>query len=63
MDPVNCSLPVEVPDVRIVGYIAVKIQVKVVWVLMLCSVVVGYHYFEGPWYCHLHGEVTGDGEK
>jgi hypothetical protein len=29
-------------------FIAVKIQVKVFWVVMLCNVVVGYQCFGGP---------------
>jgi hypothetical protein len=32
----------------------VKIQVKVFWVVMPFSTVVGYHYFGIPCYLHLH---------
>jgi hypothetical protein len=35
---------------------AVKIQVEVVWVMMPCSVAVGYHCFRGPCYLHRHPE-------
>jgi hypothetical protein len=41
----------------------VNIQVKVFWVVTLCTVVVEYQCFRGPCCLHLHGEVTGDGGK
>jgi len=34
--------------VRFGAFTAVKIQVEVFWVVMLCSVVVGYQRFTGP---------------
>jgi hypothetical protein len=37
----------------------VKIQVEVLWVVIPCSIAVGYHCFGGPSYLHLHGEVNG----
>jgi len=36
---------------------AVKIQVEVIWVVMLCSVSVGYEHIGGPCCLHLKGEV------
>jgi len=36
----------------------VKIQVEVFWVVMLCSVVVGYQCFRGQSCLQLQGEVT-----
>jgi hypothetical protein len=37
-------------------FVVVRIPVEVLWVLMLCSVVVGYEHFGGPCYLHLqHG--------
>jgi hypothetical protein len=39
-------------------FMAVKTQVKVFWVVMLCSVAVGYQCFRGPCCLHLQGEVT-----
>jgi len=37
---------------------AVKIQVKVFWVVMLYDVVVGYHRYGGPCCLHLQVVVT-----
>jgi len=34
-------------------------QVKVFWVVMLCTEVVGYQHFIDPCCLHLQGEVTG----
>jgi hypothetical protein len=45
-------------DVRFEVFIAVKIQVEVFWVVMVCSVRVGYQCFGGPCCLHLHGEVS-----
>jgi len=36
----------------------VKIQVEVFWVVMLCSVEVGYQHFAGPCCLHLQGDVN-----
>jgi hypothetical protein len=36
---------------------AVKIEVKVFWVVRLCRVVVRYQHFRGPCCLHLHPEV------
>jgi hypothetical protein len=41
----------------------VMFQVKVFWVVTLCSVVVGYQCFRGPCYLHLQGEVAIMGEN
>jgi hypothetical protein len=38
---------------------AVMFWFKVFWVVTPYSVVVGYHYFRGPWCLHLQGEVAG----
>jgi hypothetical protein len=38
----------------------VKIQVKVFWVVTLCSVVVGYRSFGGPSCFRLHPEYGGN---
>jgi len=35
----------------------VEIHVKVFWVVMSCSIVVGYKHFKGPCCHHLQGEV------
>jgi len=40
-------------------FMAVKIQVEVLWVVTPCSVVVGYHCFRGPCCHHLQSEVSG----
>jgi hypothetical protein len=40
--------------VRFEVFIVVKIQVRVLWVVTLCSVVVGYQCFTGSCYLHLH---------
>jgi hypothetical protein len=45
-----------VPDVRFEVFTAVMIQVKVLWVMTLCSVVVGCKRFRGPCCLHLQGE-------
>jgi len=37
-------------------FTAVKIQVEFFWVIMPCSVVVGYQCFRGPCCCHLQGQ-------
>jgi hypothetical protein len=37
-------------------YMEVKIQVEFLWVVTLCSFVVGYQRFGGPWCLHLQGE-------
>jgi len=39
------------------------LQVEVFWVVMLCSVVVGYQHFKGPCYFHLQDEVTRMGKN
>jgi hypothetical protein len=36
-------------------------QVEVFWVVMQCSVLVGYQHFRGPCCLHLQGEVIGGG--
>jgi len=36
-------------NVKFEVFIPVKIQVEVLWVVMLCSVVVGYQRFGGPY--------------
>jgi len=36
-----------------------SVQVEVFWVVMLCSVAVGYHYVIGPCCLHLQGEDGG----
>jgi hypothetical protein len=38
-------------------------QVKVCWVMTLCSVVVGYQCFKGPYCLHLEGEMSSVGEN
>jgi len=38
--------------VRFEVFMAVKIQIEVFWVVMPCSVVLGYKHFRGP--CCLH---------
>jgi len=35
-----------------------KIQVKVFWVVMPCSIAVGYQHFRGPCSVHLQGDFT-----
>jgi hypothetical protein len=37
----------------------VPIQAEVIWVVMLCSIVVGHQHFRGPFRLHLQGEVMG----
>jgi hypothetical protein len=37
-------------------------QVKVFWVVMPCSVTVGYQWLEEPSCLHLKGEVKGPGK-
>jgi len=39
------------------------IQVEVFWVVMPCSIAVGYQHFRGPCCLHLQGEATGDGRN
>jgi len=41
------------------AFIAVMFQVKVFWVVMLCSAVVGYQHIRGPRCLHLHPESGG----
>jgi hypothetical protein len=48
--------------VRLEVFMAVKIQTEIFWVVMPCSVVVGYQHFRGPCCLHLHNEVTGNSE-
>jgi hypothetical protein len=50
-------------DVRFEVSMTMKIQIEVFWVVMPCSVVVGYKYFKGPCWFHLQGEVTGSGKE
>jgi len=38
-------------------------QVKVFWVVILCSIVVGHKCFKGPCCLHLQGEVDAMGKK
>jgi hypothetical protein len=42
---------------------AVKIQVKFFWVVMPCSVVLGYQCFRHPCCLHLQGKVAVNGDK
>jgi hypothetical protein len=53
----------KVTDVRFEVFTAMKIQVMVFWVVMLCTVTVGYQHFRGPCCLHLQGEVHGDEER
>jgi hypothetical protein len=39
-------------DARFESFMVVKIQVKVICVIMPCSIVAGYHHFGGPWCLH-----------
>jgi len=43
------------PIVRCEVYMAVNIQVNFFWVVMPCSVVVGYQHLRGPCWLHLQG--------
>jgi hypothetical protein len=43
--------------VRFEGFMVVKIQVEVFWVMMLRGVMVGYQHFRGSCCLHLQGEV------
>jgi len=43
-------------------FMLVKIQVKFFWVVMPCSIVVGYQCFEGP-LSLLKGEVNDTGKR
>jgi len=45
-------------SVRFEVITAVKIQIKVFWVVTPCSVAVRYQYFIGPCCCHLQSEVN-----
>jgi hypothetical protein len=45
------------PDASFEAFTAVMFQVEVFWVMMPCSVVVGYQRFEGPCCVHLQGKV------
>jgi hypothetical protein len=42
-------------------FFMVKLQV-VFWFMTLCSDVVGYQCFGGPWHLYLEGEVNGTGK-
>jgi hypothetical protein len=44
-------------------FTAVMFQVKVFWVMMPCSVVVGYHHFRGPCCLCFEGEGARMGEN
>jgi hypothetical protein len=44
-------------DARFEVFTAVKIEVKVFWVVMLCSVAGGHHHTGGPCCLYLQGEV------
>jgi len=44
-------------------FIAVKIQVEALWVVIPCSVAVGYQHFGGPCCLRFQGEVIGDGKR
>jgi hypothetical protein len=57
---VQCLLDFD--DERFEVFMAVKIQV-VLWVVMLCSVEVGFHCFRGPCSLYLQGELNGAGKK
>jgi len=48
---------------RFVVLTVVKIHIEVFWVVMPCSVAVGYQCFRGPHCFHLQGEVSGNGKK
>jgi hypothetical protein len=50
-------------DARFEVFTVVKIQIKVFWIVMPCSFVVGYQCFGGPFCLHLHSEVIGDGKN
>jgi len=46
-------------DARVEVFTPMKIQVKVFWVVMLCSIAIGYHCFGEPQCLHLHPEDGG----
>jgi hypothetical protein len=45
------------------AFMVMMSQVKVFWVVMVCSVVLGYHCFRGSCCLHLHGEVARMGKN
>jgi len=51
-----CSLPTKVPDTRFLVFMALNIQVEVLWVVIQCTDVVGYQHFRGPYCLHLQDE-------
>jgi hypothetical protein len=40
-------------------FTAVKIEILIFWVVMLCSLIGGYHCFGGTCYLHLQGGRDG----
>jgi hypothetical protein len=49
------------PDARFYVFMAVMIQVKIFWAVVLCSVTIRYQHYGGPCYFHLQGGVHGAG--
>jgi hypothetical protein len=43
------------------AFTVVMFKVEVFWVVMPCSVMVGYQHFRGPCCLHVQGEVAGMG--
>jgi hypothetical protein len=62
---VNCLFLLYMLHCRVISSILefiLLVQVQLFWVMMLCSVVVGYQCFRGPCCLHLLGNVTGMGK-
>jgi len=43
--------------------VVVKIQAEVFWIVIPCSVVIGYRHFKSLCCLHLQSKVTGNGKK
>jgi hypothetical protein len=59
LDIVHLWSDITVPGARFEVFTVLTNQIKVFWVVIPCSVAIGYQCFREPCYLHFHPEVRG----